>query len=361
MAGGNIAELVADRSILICCGPGGVGKTTVAAALAVEGARRGRRTVVVTIDPAKRLADALGLDDLTNTPRRIEGDWPGELWALMLDPRSTFDGLVTRHAPEPGQAETILANRFYRNIAGALSGTQEYMAAETLHALHGDERFDQVIVDTPPSRNALDFLEAPGVLTRFLDHKLFKVMMLPARRGMGVFNLAAQPVLRATGKVVGSDVLADAVAFFQAFAGMESGFRERADDVLALLRSDVTRFVLVASPRHDTIDEAMWFAGQLARQDLSVSAAIVNRVHPTFGTWSAQQARKRAGEASGPAAALWRNAAELADIVAAERGVAEPLVKAIEGAALAEVPLLRGDVHDLDGLAQIGAALFDRQ
>ena len=359
----GLAGALHGAEVIVCCGSGGVGKTTTAAVLGIEAARDGRRVVVVTIDPARRLADALGLTDgLAAEPHHIElADAPGELWAMMLNTTATFDGLVRRYAADESQARRILDNRFYRNIAGALSGTQEYMAAETLHALHGDERFDQVIVDTPPSRNALDFLEAPGVLTRFLDHKLFKVMMLPARRGMGVFNLAAQPVLRATGKVVGSDVLADAVAFFQAFAGMESGFRERADDVLALLRSDVTRFVLVASPRHDTIDEAMWFAGQLARQDLSVSAAIVNRVHPTFGTWSAQQARKRAGEASGPAAALWRNAAELADIVAAERGVAEPLVKAIEGAALAEVPLLRGDVHDLDGLAQIGAALFDRQ
>lgn len=359
----GLAAALEGAEVIVCCGSGGVGKTTTAAVLGIEAALNGKRAVVVTIDPARRLADALGLaDGLASEPQRIDlAGARGELWAMMLDTSATFDGLVCRHAADESQARRILDNRFYRNIAGALSGTQEYMAAETLHALHGDGRFDQVVVDTPPSRNALDFLEAPGVLTRFLDHKLFKVMMLPARRGMGVFNLAAQPVLRAVGKVVGSDVLADAVAFFQAFAGMEGGFRDRADEVLALLRSDVTRFVLVASPRHDTIHEATWFAGQLVRQGLGVSAAVVNRVHPTFGTWTAQQARKRAGEVSGRVSALWLNAAELADIVAAERGVAQPLLQAIGGAAISQVPLLPGDVHDLDGLLQIREVLFDGQ
>ena len=159
-------ELIDASSVIVCCGSGGVGKTTTAAVLGLEAARRGRRAVVVTIDPARRLADALGLvDGLASEPQRIELDAPGELWAMMLDTAATFDGLVRRYAENPEQVERILENGFYRNIAGALSGTQEYMAAETLHALHGDERFDLVVVDTPPSRNALDFLEAPGVLS----------------------------------------------------------------------------------------------------------------------------------------------------------------------------------------------------
>ena len=188
------------------------------------------------------------------------------------------------------QVDRILNNPLYRNMAGAMSGTQEYMAAETLHALHGDDRFDLVVVDTPPSRNALDFLEAPGVLARFLDHRSFKLLMLPTKSGLKVLGPAAQPILKAIGRIVGSDVLADSVAFFQAFAGMETGFRERADEVVALIRAPETSFVVVASPRHDTIDEAVWFAEQLVAQGVGVSAAIVNRSHPAFGVGSAAEA-----------------------------------------------------------------------
>ena len=202
---------------------------------------------------------------------------------MMLDTSATFDALVRAHAPDAERAERILANRFYRNIAGALSGTQEYMAAEKLHALHGDERFDVVVVDTPPSRHALDFLHAPGTLARFLDHPLFRLLMLPTRRGLRMLNVAAQPVLRTIGKVVGGDVLADAIAFFQAFEGMETGFRERADDVMAMLRSELTRYVLVASPKADTVEEALWFARRLRDQSLRASALVVNRATPVFG------------------------------------------------------------------------------
>ena len=254
--------------MLVCCGSGGVGKTTTAAVIGLEAARRGRRVVVVTIDPARRLADALGLaDGLTGEPQRVTVDdrsGSGELWAMMLDTPAMFERVVRANAPDPAQADRIVENRFYRNIAGALSGTQEYMASEALHELHGDERFDLVVVDTPPSRNALDFLEAPGVLTRFLDHKLFKLLMMPTRTGFKVLSLATQPILRAIGRVVGSDVLADTVAFFQAFAGMDVGFRQRAEAVTALLRADTTRFILVASPQRDTLTEASWFADQLA-------------------------------------------------------------------------------------------------
>jgi anion-transporting ArsA/GET3 family ATPase len=272
---------IGDAAVIVCCGSGGVGKTTTAASIGLHLAALGRKVVVVTIDPAKRLADALGLESgLTNEPQRLtlfdgtvadassgerSGEGEGELWAMMLDTAATFDGLVKANAPSPEQADRILANPFYRNIAGALSGTQEYMAAEKLHALHSDRRFETVIVDTPPTRNALDFLEAPGTLARFLDHPLFRLLMLPTRRGMKVLNVAAQPVLRTIGKVIGGDVLADAIAFFQAFEGMETGFRRRADDVMALLRSDVTRYVLVASPQRDTVEEARYFAARAAR------------------------------------------------------------------------------------------------
>ncbi len=359
------AELIDESEVIVCCGSGGVGKTTTAAAIGLEAARRGRRAVVVTIDPARRLADALGLiDGLPSEPAPVdlgEGE-SGELWAMMLDTAATFDGLVHRYAEDEQQAARILDNPFYRNIAGSLSGTQEYMAAEMLHALHSDERFDLVVVDTPPSRNALDFLEAPGVLSRFLDHRLFKLLMLPARGGLRVLNPVTQPVLRTIGKIVGSDVLADSVAFFQAFAGMETGFRERADEVVALIRAPETSFVVVAAPRHDAIDEAVWFCQQLARQGIEVAAALVNRCHPSFGEGSASAAAVEAAETLDRGhvvrSALWANVAHLRALREAERGVVTPLDEAIGSDRVRLLPLLDRDVHDLDGLASIGDHLF---
>jgi anion-transporting ArsA/GET3 family ATPase len=284
----------------------------------------------------------------------IEAD--GELWALMLDTATTFDGLVAANAANPEQAERILNNAFYRNVAGSFNGTQDYMAAERLHALHGDDRFDVVIVDTPPTRNALDFLDAPGVITRFLDHPLFKMMMLPTRKGLRMLNVATQPILRSIGRVVGGDVLADAVAFFQAFDGMETGFRRRADEVLALLRSDVTRYVLVASPRGDTVEEAAYFASRLRTATLDVHALIVNRSTPVFGELPRSRPRTAAG------AALYDNLAELHAASEVEhRNLAGLLgqlgLDAVESSVW--VPLLAGDVHDLDGLATIRRLLFD--
>ena len=361
----DIGEVLDATEVLVCCGSGGVGKTTTAAVLGLEAARRGRCAVVVTIDPARRLADALGLPDgLSAEPQQIElPEADGQLWALMLDTAATFDGLVRRYAADPAQVERIIDNGFYRSIASSLSGTQEYMAAEMLYALHADERFDLVVVDTPPSRNALDFLEAPGVLSRFLDSRVFKLVMLPTRAGLAVVGTASQPALRAIGRVVGSDVLTDAVAFFQAFAGMEGGFRERADDVVTLIRSPETSFVVVASPRHDTIEEAVWFSAQLDRQGVGVDAAIVNRAHPHFGDGSrrdAQSAAHDAEEAGNPElAALWENLAELRAITEAESGVVAPLAASVGPAPLAEVPLLDSDVHDLAGLAAIRDCLFE--
>jgi len=362
-------DVIDSSSVIVCCGSGGVGKTTTAAVLGLEAARRGRRAVVVTIDPARRLADALGLEGgLASEPQRIDlditdADAGGELWAMMLDTAATFDGLVRRHADSDEQIERILTNPLYRNVAGALSGTQEYMAAETLHDLHGDDRFDLVVVDTPPSRNALDFLDAPGVLARFLDHRVFRLLMLPTKGGLKVIGTAAQPILKAIGKVVGSDVLADAVAFFQAFAGMETGFRERAGDVVALIRAPETSFVVVASPRSDTIGEAVWFATQLRDQGVEVNSAIVNRTHPEFGSGDAAAAAAAAAAAheSGAAdlGALWDNMATLRAARELELEVLDPLAELIGTERLVVLPLLDADVHDLTGLFVIAGHLFD--
>ena len=358
-----------DAEIIVSCGSGGVGKTTAAAAIAMHAAALGKRVVVVTIDPARRLADALGLaDGLSNEPTRVHLDLGpnaeafGELWAMMLDPATTFDGLVRQYAETPERAERILANSFYHNIAGALSGTQEYMAAEKLYQLHRDHRFDLVVVDTPPTRNALDFLDAPATLTRFINHRLFRLLMLPARKGLKVLNVAAQPVLRTIGKVVGGDVLADAIAFFQAFEGMETGFRDRADSVSELLHSSITHYVLVASARHDTVEEARYFAARLADSKLSVAAVIVNRLQPRFGDATAEQALTAAttAETAGDhnLAGLWRNLAELRALADAEEGVIAPLIADTGDTAIHRVPLLADDVHDLGGLREIAGHLF---
>jgi anion-transporting ArsA/GET3 family ATPase len=366
--GASLAPVLDGADVVVCCGSGGVGKTTTAAVLGLQAAELGRRAVVVTIDPARRLADALGLPGgLASEPTRIDlsaqdSSAPGELWAMMLDPAAAFDALVRRNAVDDEQVERILSNPFYRNISRTLSGTQEYMAAETLHQLHDDDRFDLVVVDTPPSRNALDFLEASGVLARFLDHRLFRLLMLPARRSMRVVNAATQPLLRAIGKVVGSAVLADAIAFFQAFAGMEAGFRQRADVVIDLLRSEATRYVVVASPHRDTVTEAAWFVDQLVDQDIAMVAGVANRVHPTFGDGTAADAAKASAAAEadgdGERAALWRNVAELRALAEAAEEELAPFAELLGDEPLGKVPLLAGDVHDLATLAEVRRHLF---
>ena len=352
--------------VIVCCGSGGVGKTTTAAVIGLEAARPRpacrRRDDRPGPPPGRRARPP------RRPRRRAAGDRPagpagsGELWAMMLDTASAFDGVVRRNAADSDQAERILANPFYRNISGALSGTQEYMAAETLNLLHDDERFDLVVVDTPPSRNALDFLEAPSVLARFLDHRLFRLLMLPARRGMRVVNAATQPMLRAIGKVVGSDVLADAVAFFQAFAGMEAGFRERAEAVMELLRSDVTRYVVVASPHRDTVTEAVWFAGKLADHGIEQRRRRRQPRAPGVRAGTAPRMPSPPRPSRPPPAvdddlaALWTNLAELRALAAAAAAELAPLAELL--GPLADVPLLAGDVHDLEGLGEIRRHLF---
>ncbi len=274
--------VVVERSIIICCGSGGVGKTTTAAAFALQAARLGRRACVVTIDPARRLANSLGLDTLNNRPTRIEGPWPGELHALMLDPKGTFDDLIQRYSDSAQQVEEIKVNRIYRNLTGSLSGTQEYMAMEKLYELVEEGAFDVVVVDTPPTRNALDFLDAPRRLTRFLENRVFQALMKPTRAGLKFMGVAAQALLRTISRVAGADIVHDAVAFFQAFEGMEEGFRTRAARVRELLVQADTAFILVASPRPDSVDEAVHFAGKLAESDMAVTALVVNRVQPRF-------------------------------------------------------------------------------
>ena len=378
----TLAELVRERAVLVCCGTGGVGKTTTAAVLALVAARAGRDAVVVTIDPAKRLADTLGLEELGNVAHEIPRErWDptetaspgGRLSALMLDTRSTFDALVGRYASSAEQAERILENRFYRNIAGALSGTQEYMAAEKLYELHEEGGHDLIVVDTPPTRHALDFLDAPARLTRLLDNRIFRFLMVPARAGLRVAGVAVQAFFRAVGKVVGAEVIEDIVAFFRAFEGMEQGFRERAATVRELLADAGTGFVLVTTPRRDSVEEAEFFADRLRASEITVAGLVVNRVHPQFPTTTpvdALRARARdltdradAVTGEGRAAVLrlavrYDNLADYAELAGREREQLDDAAHRIGASAVAFIPSLAHDVVDFAALDAVARHLL---
>jgi len=359
----ELADLVEERSVVICCGSGGVGKTTVAAAFALEAARRGRRACVVTIDPARRLADALGLDSLSNSPKKIEGPWSGELSALMLDPKGTFDDLVRRYASSAEQAESILSNRLYRNLTSALSGTQEYMAIEKLYELVQEDAYDIVVVDTPPTRNAIDFLDAPRRLTRFLGHRLFQLLLMPTRAYLRAVSVAMQGLLRTLSKVAGADIVQDAIAFFQAFEGMEEGFRLRAEHMRRLLAKRTTAFVLVTAPRSDTVDEAGWFADKLNESGLAVEGLVVNRMHPVFSPRPGGDAILELPEAP-PGSALEALVENLRGYLAVnqrEEAALAELVVQVAPSPVARVPLLDIDVTDTDGLAIDADHMFSGQ
>jgi anion-transporting ArsA/GET3 family ATPase len=379
----SIDALVERHHVVICCGTGGVGKTTTSAVLALAAARRGRNAIVVTIDPAKRLADTLGLESLGNVAHEIDrGLWDptggtaadagGRLSALMLDTRSTFDALVHKHATSAEQAERILDNRFYRNIAGALSGTQEYMAMEKLHELHEEGGYDLIVIDTPPTRHALDFLEAPARLTRLLDNRIFRVLMVPTR----IAGVAVAAFLRTVAKVVGAEVIDDIVAFFRAFEGMEQGFRDRAASVTELLADEQTGFVLVTSPRRDAVEEAEFFADRLHEGDLEVAALIVNRVHPDFGESSdAPAARERADaiarlipaattiparNATARLAARYANLADYASLGRREREQLAGVGQRIRAQSVDYVPSLAHDIVDFAALDAVADHLLGK-
>jgi anion-transporting ArsA/GET3 family ATPase len=378
----TLDRLLRDRHVLVCCGTGGVGKTTTAAVLALSAARAGRDAVVVTIDPAKRLADTLGVEELGNVAHEIDrtrwdpnGTAPpgGRLSALMLDTRTTFDALVNRYASGPDQAQRILENRFYRNIAGAMSGTQEYMAMEKLYELHEEGGHDVIVVDTPPTRHALDFLDAPARLTRLLDNRIFRFLMVPARTGLRVAGVAVQAFFRAVGKVVGSEAIEDIVAFFRAFEGMEQGFRERATSVTALLADPATGFVLVTSPRHDAVEEALFFAERLRASHLAVAGLVVNRVHPHFGEsldldalrGRAAQLATRADDEVGDAravaarlAARYQNLVDYTSLARTERRELDDAARRIGASAVAFVPSLPHDVVDFAALDAVATHLL---
>jgi anion-transporting ArsA/GET3 family ATPase len=359
-AAATLADLVEERAVIVCCGSGGVGKTTVSATFALAAARAGRRSCVVTVDPARRLADALGVQSLPNTPSEVAGDWPGHLHALMLDSKGTFDDLVQRYARTPEQAESILGNRLYQNLAGALSGTQEYMAMEKLYELVQSKEFDVVVVDTPPTRNALDLLDAPRRLTRFLENRLFRALLVPTRVGLRAVGVATQALLKTIAKVAGAEIVQDAVSFFQAFEGMEDGFRSRASAVHELLADPATAYVLVTSARPDAITEAGYFAEKLSERDVVVAALVVNRIAPSFG--GGGEVEKDGGSTPAPGIealqALEANLTELNTLAAREGRAYAGLAAQVAPAPVGRIPLFGQDVHELAGLRRAADHLF---
>ena len=271
--------------IIVCCGSGGVGKTTTAAALGLRAAERGRHVVVLTVDPARRLAQSMDLSSLDNTPRPVplpDAQDGGTLHAMMLDMKRTFDEIVEAHA-EPDRAEQILANPFYQSLSSSFAGTQEYMAMEKLGQLRRTERWDLIVVDTPPSRSALDFLDAPQRLSRFLDGRLIKLLTAPTRVGgrayLKVVNVGFGVITGIVTKVLGAQVLRDVQTFVSAFDTMFGGFRERADDTYRLLQTPGTAFLVVATPEPDALREASYFVERLSEDRMPLAGLILNRVH----------------------------------------------------------------------------------
>jgi len=353
------APVPAGAQVVVCVGPGGVGKTTTAAALALQGAQAGKRACVVTIDPARRLADALGVSEVGNEPHLVSAPrgvprWPGELWAVMLDAQGTFDELVERYALNSGQAEAILANPVYRNISAALSGTQEYMAIEKLYELQSSEAYDLIVVDTPPAQHALDFMEAPRHLTRLLDNRVFRLLMTPTRAGLRALEIGAHLMLRTISKVAGGQVVEDTVQFFTQFEGMEAGFRERANRADELLHSSRTSFTLVCSPRKDTVDEALYLGGQLSLEGLEASCVVVNRCYPRYAPLSPEAAIGLAGTQLAP---LVANLEELCEVGTREEQQIARVAAGFPAATLWRVPFLVREVCDLGGLAEVVAHL----
>lgn len=347
-------DLIATSTVAVCAGTGGVGKTTCAAAIAFAAAQKGRRAVVVTIDPARRLGDAMGLDDLHHDPQRIKikgAARGGELWALMLDTKATFDQLVRDRTSNAEQAQRIFDNRYYQSLSTVLSGTQEFMAIEKLYELQETGDYDLIVVDTPPSRNALDFLDAPRALARFLNGRLLRLITPSGARFTRAVTGAAHVAAKAIGKIVGARVVDDVFAFVAAFAELQAGFLERSAQVEELLGADSTAFVLVTSPRGEAVDEGLYFAERIADDDLRVGGLVVNRMHPRFDEIDLPKA---GGTALEPFVEAYRLANAAAD---AEEAAITPLLAAVGDAAVAKVPMFGGDVHDLDAIAEVSAVL----
>jgi anion-transporting ArsA/GET3 family ATPase len=387
----DIDALIADPQtrIIVCCGSGGVGKTTTAAALGLRAAESGRRVVVLTIDPARRLAQSLGLTTLDNTPRPVKGiddASGGSLDAMMLDMKRTFDEVVEAHAT-PDKAEQILANPFYQAVSSSFAGTQEYMAMEKLGQLRleadrdpDNPRWDLIVVDTPPSRSALDFLDAPKRLGSFLDGRFIRLLAAPAKAGgrayLKVFSAGVNIATKTLTKVLGGQMLSDVQTFVAALDTMFGGFRTRADHTYALLSDSSTTFIVVAAPERDALREASYFVDRLDEEEMPLAGLVVNRMYrvsaPGLSAARALGAAEELGDQEGQVTGvgssgvfertaitqgLLRMHAVQAEIAARHESLAKRFIAGHPDIPVVEVPAASGDIHDLVSLRAVGEAL----
>ena len=351
----SVGPLLEGRDICICAGAGGVGKTTTSAAIAVGMAQQGLKVAVLTIDPARRLANSLGLPELGNEESQVELDAPGELWAMMLDAKSTFDEIVAKHAPDAATRDAVLSNRIYKELSTAVAGSQEYMAMEKLHELHLEGRYDLLVLDTPPTRNALDFLDAPDRLSRFIDSRSLQFFLAPSRTGLKIFSKGTGILFSVLKRLTGVDLLQDLSDFFRSFGDMAEGFRDRAKAVKALLADDRTTFLLVTSPTHEAIEEAKFFRDRLDESDMPFGGIVVNRMHVEADV---DDPGVQDGLDPDLERRLVENFEDFRALAVRDRDNVAELTADVGDRPVIVVPYLDEDVHDLAGLEAMNEYLF---
>jgi anion-transporting ArsA/GET3 family ATPase len=368
----DIDKIIGDREtkIIICCGSGGVGKTTTSAAIALRAAEAGRKVVVLTIDPARRLAQSLGVGELDNTPRSmsmIDTTAGGSLDAMMLDMKGTFDDVVLAHST-PEKAAAILQNQFYVALSSEFSGTQEYMAMEKLGQLHTEAeaagRWDLIVVDTPPARSALDFLDAPEHLSALLDGRFLRLLLHPTRGPLRLMSAGFSMMSAAMTKILGAQIISDVQTFVRAFEALFGGFRQRATSTFELLSSRHSTFLVVATPNHDALREAEYFVDRLTEEGMPLSGMVINRVHTRALAVSPERALSLAEDLAGTSAVLeveaLRRHANLMRVIEAETRMMERFAAARPTVAQTQVQSLPTDVTDLAALRLVGALLSDK-
>ena len=368
----DIDKIIGDRQtkIIICCGSGGVGKTTTSAAIAVRAAEAGRKVAVLTIDPARRLAQSLGVSELDNTPRpvtMIDTAAGGSLDAMMLDMKGTFDDVVIAHST-PDKAAAILQNQFYVALSSEFSGTQEYMAMEKLGQLHAEAeasgRWNLIVVDTPPARSALDFLDAPEHLSSLLDGRFLRMLLHPARGPLRFMTAGFSMMSTVMTKILGAQIISDVQTFVRAFEALFGGFRQRATSTFELLSSRHSTFLVVATPQHDALREAEYFVDRLTEEGMPLSGMVLNRVHTSALAISPERALSLAEDLAGTSAVLeveaLRRHAALMRTIETETRVMERFAAARPAVAQTQVQSLPTDVTDLSTLRRVGILLSDK-
>ncbi|HWH10633.1 MAG TPA: ArsA-related P-loop ATPase [Solirubrobacteraceae bacterium] len=367
--GAGLGELLEGRRICICVGAGGVGKTTTAAAIGLELARRGQKVALVTIDPARRLAGALGLDELGNEPRLVDRvrlsrggvECEGELWAMMLDPKRTFDDLIGRLAPDERARDEVLGNRIYRELSSAVAGSQEFTAIAKLYELDREAEYDAIVLDTPPSRNALDFIQAPADLTQFFEGRALRALLAPTSLASRLVGRSTGLMFGVLGRLTGVDLLGEVGGFFRALSGMLDGFAARAQGVAELLRDPATGVILVSTAERRPIDESIAFARELDRAGMRLTGVVVNRMHLDPGEASDPEAVRadlvgRLGERL--AGRVAENLRDFQVLAGRDRAGAERLERELGGPPMVYVPGVGDEVGEIAGLARVGSCLF---